>query len=141
MTTSLCPSTSPAAKMGSFPASQRALLFNAIMTVILLLVTVNTDGHVAMWAVLAIGLFNSIMFPTIFSLAIEALSSLTSRGSGWLCLAIVGGAIVPLIQGYVADTIGLQVSFYIPLVCYIFIAWYAFANPKLLAQWKAKLNG
>ncbi|MEO2268598.1 sugar MFS transporter [Pseudoalteromonas sp. YIC-656] len=121
-------------------AAHKALLFNACMTITLLLVTINTSGLVAMYAVIAIGLFNSIMFPTIFTLAIQSLSSLTSRGSGWLCLAIVGGALVPLLQGYAADTIGLQTSFYIPMVCYIFIAWYAMSLPKLLGKWQAKLG-
>ncbi|GAP73656.1 sugar MFS transporter [Pseudoalteromonas sp. CO325X] len=121
-------------------APHKALLFNAVATIVLLLVTINSQGMVAMWSVLAIGLFNSIMFPTIFTLAIAALSSLTSRGSGWLCLAIVGGALIPLVQGYVADTVSLQLSFYVPLVCYVYIAWYAMSTPKLQGKWQEKIE-
>jgi FHS family L-fucose permease-like MFS transporter len=77
-----------------------------------------------MWAVLAIGLFNSIMFPTIFTLAIEGLGKRTGEGSGVLCMAIVGGAIVPVIQGFAADRIGILPSFTLPLVCYLYIAYY-----------------
>ncbi|MFY8274848.1 sugar MFS transporter [Pseudoalteromonas sp. SSDWG2] len=120
-------------------AAHKALLFNASVTIVLLLVSINSSGAIAMWSILAIGLFNSIMFPTIFTLAIDSLSSLTSKGSGWLCLAIVGGALVPLLQGYIADTIGLQFSFYVPLLCYGYIAWYGFNFPKLLGHWKARL--
>ncbi|WP_105214038.1 sugar MFS transporter [Pseudoalteromonas sp. T1lg22] len=121
-------------------AANKALLFNACATILLLVISINSSGKLAMWSVLAIGLFNSIMFPTIFTLAIDSLSSLTSRGSGWLCLAIVGGALVPLLQGYMADTIGLQTSFYVPLVCYVFIAWYAMSLPKLLGQWRKRID-
>lgn len=81
-------------------------MFNAIAIIALLLLTMSTDGKLAMFAVLAVGLFNSIMFPTIFSIAIEGLGSLTSKGSGWLCLAIVGGALIPLVQGLVLITPG-----------------------------------
>jgi FHS family L-fucose permease-like MFS transporter len=77
-----------------------------------------------MWALLAIGFFNSIMFPTIFSLALKGLGKFTSKGSGLLCMGIVGGALVPAIQGYFADTIGLLPSFLIPLVCYLYILFY-----------------
>ncbi|CCQ10614.1 glucose/galactose transporter family protein [Pseudoalteromonas luteoviolacea B = ATCC 29581] len=92
-----------------------------------------------MYSILAIGLFNSIMFPTIFSIAIDGLGSLTSKGSGWLCLAIVGGAIVPLIQGMVADASGIQISFVVPLVCYVAIAWYAKNYSKLNQAWHDKI--
>ena len=64
------------------------------------------------------------MFPTIFSLAINGLGNAASRGSGILCLAIVGGAIVPLAQGMLADSIGVQLAFVLPAVCYLYIAYY-----------------
>jgi len=92
--------------------------------IVLLLLTVFSGGHVAMWSVLAIGLFNSIMFPTIFSLALYGLGKHTSQGSGILCLAIVGGAILPLIQGALADTIGIHLAFLMPILCYAYIAFY-----------------
>ena len=83
-----------------------------------------SSGHVAMWAILAVGLFNSIMFPTIFTLALEGLGRHTGQGSGILCMAIVGGAIVPVIQGVFADTIGIQMAFFLPILCYAYIAFY-----------------
>lgn len=103
----------------------RVLLFNAAMVVALLVITMLISGKTAMWTVLAIGLFNSIMFPTIFTLAIEGLGKHTGAGSGVLCMAIVGGAIVPVIQGYFADHVGLLYSFVVPVVCYVYIAYYA----------------
>ncbi|MDR3507541.1 MAG: sugar MFS transporter [Caulobacteraceae bacterium] len=91
-----------------------------------LLATVSglSGGLVAAAAVLAIGLFNSIMFPTIFTLAIEDLGDAAPQGSGLLCLAIVGGAVVPLISGRVADTFGLTAFLAVPVVCYLWIAAY-----------------
>ena len=74
---------------------------------------------------IAVGFFNSIMFPTIFSLAIRGLGELTSRGSGLLCQAIVGGALLPMIQGMVADMTSIQLSYFVPVCAYIYIAWYA----------------
>ena len=98
--------------------------FNASIAALLVLVTIVTDGHTAMWAILAVGLFNSVMFPTIFSLAITHLGHDTSRGSGLLCLAIVGGAVVPFVQGILADLFGIQPAFILPVLCYLFIVYY-----------------
>ena len=89
------------------------------------------DGSVAMWAIVAMGLCNSIMFPTIFSLAISGLGKFTSQGSGILCLAIVGGAIVPVMQGALADAWSIQVSFALPIVCYLYIAFYALRGHRV----------
>ncbi|MGU7774659.1 L-fucose:H+ symporter permease [Burkholderia sp. MR1-5-21] len=100
------------------------LAFNAFVVSALLVIAILASGTIAMWALLAIGLFNSIMFPTIFTLAIEGLGKHTGEGSGILCMAIVGGAIVPLIQGFMADHIGVQLSFCVPVVCYLYIAYY-----------------
>ncbi len=108
----------------------KALAFNAFVAIALLLITVATTGHIAMWAVLAIGLFNSIMFPTIFSLALHGLGNHTSQGSGILCLAIVGGAIIPLVQGVLADTIGIHLAFLMPIICYAYIAFYGLIGSK-----------
>jgi FHS family L-fucose permease-like MFS transporter len=109
------------------------LAFNATIVCLLLVVTMSSHGHVAMWSVLAIGLFNSIMFPTVFSLAIAKLGRHTSSGSGLLCMAIVGGAIVPWITGKAADVIGLHLSFIVPLICYVYIIFYGMRGsvPKL----------
>jgi MFS transporter, FHS family, L-fucose permease len=105
-------------------APGKVLLFNAGMAALLVLVSIMTSGHVAMWAILAVGLFNSIMFPTIFTLALEGLGKHTGQGSGILCMAIVGGAILPVIQGAFADSIGLQHAFFLPILCYVYIAFY-----------------
>jgi FHS family L-fucose permease-like MFS transporter len=100
------------------------LAFNAACVILLLIVAMSSAGKVAMWAVLAIGLFNSIMFPTIFTLGIARLGRHTGEGSGVLCMAIVGGAIVPVVQGYFADTMGLLTSFFVPAICYAYIVFY-----------------
>ncbi|MBT0587410.1 sugar MFS transporter [Alteromonas oceanisediminis] len=105
-------------------SAAKVLTFNACMAVGLILCAVSFSGPAAMWAILAVGLFNSIMFPTIFSLALKDLKGSTSQGSGILCLAIVGGAIVPLLQGVLADQIGLQLAFALPIICYLYIAYY-----------------
>jgi FHS family L-fucose permease-like MFS transporter len=100
------------------------LAFNALANVALLAIAMVFAGRTAMAAVIAIGLFNSIMFPTIFTLAIEGLGKRTGEGSGILCMAIVGGAIVPVAMGWLADHAGLLYSLILPLVCYLYIAYY-----------------
>jgi FHS family L-fucose permease-like MFS transporter len=100
------------------------LAFNAACAVALLLVAMTARGATAMYAVLAVGLFNSIMFPTIFTLAVAHLGKHTGEGSGVLCMAIVGGAIVPVIAGYVADHSTIAFSFMIPALCYVYIVYY-----------------
>jgi FHS family L-fucose permease-like MFS transporter len=97
----------------------KVLAFNAGMVVLLLLVSANTMGAVSGWSLLAIGLFNSIMFPTIFALASEGLGPRTADGSGVICMAIVGGAIVPIITGSAADAMGLKAALIVPAVCYV----------------------
>ncbi len=102
----------------------KALAFNAACSMALILTAIFSQGAVAMWAIIAVGLCNSIMFPTIFSMALHRLGALTGQGSGVLCMAIVGGAIVPFAQGFLADHIGLQLSFCIPAACYAFILFF-----------------
>ncbi|MCL2913500.1 sugar MFS transporter [Shewanella corallii] len=102
----------------------KVLATHAILAAILVTVAMMTDGNLAAWSLVAVGLFNSIMFPTIFSLSIKDLGASTSHGSGILCLAIVGGAIVPLLQGLIADSSGIQAGFILPIVCYIFIIYF-----------------
>lgn len=89
-----------------------------------------SSGYLAAGAILAVGLFNSIMFPTIFTLAIEGLGEATPQGSGLLCLAIVGGAIVPLLCGKVADLFGLAAFLAVPVACYLWIAGYGFITRR-----------
>ncbi|ACE86357.1 L-fucose:H+ symporter permease [Cellvibrio japonicus] len=100
------------------------LAFNCTCAILLVLTATFTEGKLAMWAIIAVGLFNSIMFPTIFSLALHNLGKYTGQGSGVLCMAIVGGALIPLLQGALADTIGLQLSFLLPAVCYVYILYF-----------------
>jgi FHS family L-fucose permease-like MFS transporter len=97
----------------------------ALGAVALLATTMLTAGHVALWAVVLVGCMNSIMFPTIFSLAIDGLGNLTARGSALLIMAIVGGAVVPLLQGVCADHFGLRSAFLLPLGCYVYVLFFA----------------
>jgi FHS family L-fucose permease-like MFS transporter len=92
----------------------------------LVIITILSKGQPAMWAILSVGLFNSIMFPTIFTLGINGLGRLTSQASSVLVMAIIGGAIIPLIQGVLADACGIQKAFILPALCYLFIAYYGF---------------
>ncbi|WP_092251388.1 sugar MFS transporter [Colwellia chukchiensis] len=112
-------------------AAGKALAFNGLIAAVLVTLAIVTSGALAMWALLLVGLCNSIMFPTIFSLALNRLGKHTSQGAGILCLAIVGGAIVPLVQGMLADSMGLQLSFILPLLCYGFIVYYGLRGAKV----------
>ncbi|MFC5578388.1 sugar MFS transporter [Lysobacter niabensis] len=105
----------------------------ALVAIALLATTIATTGAVAMWSVIAIGLFNSIMFPTLFTLGIEGLGPMTSKASSLLVMAIVGGAVVPLLQGLLADRVGVQLAFALPVLCYAYIAWYALQGSRLPA--------
>ena len=88
-----------------------------------------THGSWALWSLVAIGLFNSVMWSNIFTLAIEGLKEDTSQGSSLLVMMIAGGAVIPKFQGLMADSSwGLQISFVVPLVCYAYLAWYGFIS-------------
>jgi FHS family L-fucose permease-like MFS transporter len=106
----------------------KVLASAAAATILLLLISANSTGLVSGWSLLAIGLFNSIMFPTIFSLASEGLGERAAEGSGVICMAIVGGAIVPYITGVAADSVGMKMALIVPAICYALIlafGWYA----------------
>jgi FHS family L-fucose permease-like MFS transporter len=111
----------------------KVLTFNAVTAAVLVLMTMIGSGSVAMWTILSVGLCNSIMFPTIFSLAVNGLGKHTGQGSGILCASIVGGAILPVAQGLFADQIGIQTAFFIPVLCYLYIAYYGWRGYKFLA--------
>jgi FHS family L-fucose permease-like MFS transporter len=111
----------PRTLLGAFAAIAAALV----------LTTMLAHDTVAMWSVLAVGLFNSIMFPTIFTLGIERLGAATDKAASLLIMAIVGGAIVPLLQGVLADRIGVQPAFVLPALCYVFIAYYGYRGSRL----------
>jgi FHS family L-fucose permease-like MFS transporter len=104
--------------------------FNAIVACLLVTISMLTFGHVAMWSILLVGLFNSIMFPSIFTLGVEGLGPLTGKGSALLIAAIVGGAIIPELQGILADRIGIHHAFAIAAVCYLYIAYYGFKGSQ-----------
>lgn len=106
--------------------ANRVLGVSAIVAMLLVCLTMRSSGQLAVWSVISVGLFNSIMFPTIFSLSIEGLGPLTNDGSGVLVAAIIGGAAIPELQGIVADRIGIQHAFFIPALCYLYVIYFAF---------------
>jgi glucose/galactose transporter WARNING len=114
-------------------APNRYLAFNASVATALLVIAIMVgkgNADVAMWALIAIGFFNSIMFPTIFSLATKNLGKFTNSASGILCTAIVGGALVPVLQGKIADDFGMMISYVAPAVCYLYIVFFALKGYK-----------
>jgi FHS family L-fucose permease-like MFS transporter len=102
----------------------------AIIACALVSISILTFGHVAVWSILLVGLFNSIMFPTIFTLGIAELGPLTGEGSGILVAAIVGGAVIPFLEGHLADQIGLHYAFILPALCYVYLAYYGFRGSR-----------
>jgi FHS family L-fucose permease-like MFS transporter len=109
--------------------------FNAIICALLVCLSMLTSGYLAMGAMLLVGFFNSIMFPSIFTLGIEGLGPLTGEASGLLNTAIVGGAIIPLAQGFIADRVGIHHAFVLPVICYLYIWLFAVVGkPRLHSQ-------
>jgi MFS transporter, FHS family, L-fucose permease len=106
------------------------LALAAVFAGLLVTASMILSGHIAMWSILSVGLFNSIMFPTIFSLGEAELGSLSGSGSGILNMAIAGGAILPVIQGVIADYVGLHHAFVLPVICYVYILFYALSGSK-----------
>lgn len=102
----------------------------AFVAFILVMTSMLSLGHLAMWSIILVGLFNSIMFPSIFTLGIEKLGPRTGDGSGVLIMAIVGGAIIPILQGAIADHIGIHHAFFLPAICYLYIVYYAFRGSR-----------
>lgn len=111
----------------------KVLAFNALAASVLVVASMVGAGPLAMWSILAVGLCNSIMFPTLFSLAVNGLGKHTGQGSGILCAAIVGGAVIPVVQGLFADRVGIQQAFFIPVLCYLYIAYYGWKGHRLVA--------
>ncbi|MDI2091788.1 sugar MFS transporter [Commensalibacter oyaizuii] len=111
---------------------RKLLSLFAIINLCLLTTTMITSGTVAVYSIISIGLFNSIMFPTIFALAITGMGALTEQASSLVVMAIVGGAVIPFAQGFIADSIGLHHAFLLPLVCYFYILYYGLhgAQPR-----------
>ena len=98
------------------------LAFNAVGAIVLILVSLSTSGTVSGYTLIAVGLMNSIMFPTIFSLACEKLGSRAADGSGIINVAIAGGAVIPAAYGSIADVSSLRLALFLPIVCYAVIA-------------------
>lgn len=127
------------AMIGRLVGSSLMLRFNpgklvglfALVNVLLLATTINSHGMTATVSVVSIGLFNSIMFPTIFSLGIAKLGSMTSKASALLIMAIVGAAVIPYLQGRLSDHVGVQDAFILPLLCYLYIAFYGFKGSRV----------
>jgi len=118
---------------------RRLLATYALANVALLLTTIATNGELALWSVIAVGFFNSIMFPTIFTLVIDRLGALTQRASSLLVMAIFGGAVIPKLQGVAVDwlsetgfaeTAALQYAFALPVLCYAYIIWYGLRSAR-----------
>jgi FHS family L-fucose permease-like MFS transporter len=112
----------------------RLLSLFALGAALLVVASIASTGHVAAAAILAVGLFNSIMFPTIFTLAIEGLGKETGPASGLLCMAIVGGAVLPPLTGQLADQTSLGLSFLLPAACYIWILAYGLISSRKTAS-------
>ncbi len=113
----------------------------ALVATVLVGISMASFGGVAMWSIILVGLFNSIMFPSIFTIGLEGLGALTSKGSSLIVCAIVGGAIVPELEGVIADRIGLHHAFFIPVLCYIYIAIFAFTRRRTSLTAAAPLAG
>jgi FHS family L-fucose permease-like MFS transporter len=96
----------------------------------LVAISMLSTGHAAMWSIILVGFFNSIMFPSIFTLGVAELGPLTGDGSGIMIMAIVGGAIIPLAQGAIADRIGIHHAFFLPVICYLYILFFALSGSK-----------
>jgi FHS family L-fucose permease-like MFS transporter len=102
----------------------------AVCAAALVTISMISTGHFAMWSILLVGLFNSIMFPSIFTLGVAELGPLTGDGSGIMIMAIVGGALIPLAQGAVADKIGIHHAFFLPVICYLYILFFALSGSR-----------
>ena len=110
----------------------RSLAVFALLASVLALVTAFTSGSIALWAVVSIGMFNSIMFPNIFTLAVKDLDpGELNTASGIINTLICGGAIIPLIMGKIADVSGYSWAFIVPAICYLYIFFYAVKGSKL----------
>lgn len=111
-------------------SSKLVLGISAASAILLVTISMLSSGHLAMWSVIAVGLFNSIMFPIIFTWGIAELGPLTSKASSLLIMAIVGGAAIPLMVGALADRYGIQRALILPVICYVYVLIYTFVGSK-----------
>ena len=112
----------------------KVLAIFASLAVLMILISMNTTGLVSMWTIIAIGLFNSIMFPTIFTLTLDGLGDLKPQASGLLCTAIVGGAILPPLYGYFTDVSGFKMALILVVLCYGYILFFGWRKSKVKAS-------
>src|SRR5215472_15591419 len=119
-------------------STRRLLGICAVCAAGLVATSMLTTGHFAMWSIILVGFFNSIMFPSIFTLGVAELGPLTGDGSGILIMAIVGGAIIPVTQGWIADRIGIHHAFFLPVICYVYILFFALSGSKPNSERYAK---
>ena len=110
--------------------AQKLLVILGALGVVLLLISMFTTGQIAIWSLVLCGVANSIMYPNIFALGIAELGPLTSKGSGVITIGNVGGAVVPLLFGWLADKIGIQYAFVLPILCYLYVAYYGLVGYK-----------
>lgn len=104
----------------------KVLSYFAILAISMIIISISTTGLISMWSILSVGLFNSIMFPTIFTLSLEGFGELKAQASGLLCMAIVGGAVIPFIFGNLIDLYGFKTAFLLTVLCYAFIAFFGY---------------
>ena len=109
----------------------RILTVAGLCAITVIMMCMDTQGFVSMGSILLVGLFNSVMFPTIFTEAIEGLGEDKPKGSGILCTAIFGGAVIPPLYGLFTDNLGFKKAFVLLLFCYAYVTWYAIRAPKL----------
>ncbi len=112
----------------------KTLFLFSVICILLLILSLFTSGDIALWSVISLGLYNSIMWPAIFALAITGLGKYTSQGSSLLIMAISGGALIPLLQGFIADHYNVHISFIVPVFCYLYLAYYAWRVKGILTK-------
>jgi FHS family L-fucose permease-like MFS transporter len=115
-------------------STQKLLGICAVCAAALVAISMLTTGHFAMYSIILVGFFNSIMFPSIFTLGVAELGPLTGDGSGIMIMAIVGGALIPVAQGWIADHIGIHHAFFLPVICYLYILYFALSGSKPNSQ-------
>jgi FHS family L-fucose permease-like MFS transporter len=114
-------------------APAKVLGIFATLAIAMILISMNTTGLISMWTIISVGLFNSIMFPTIFTLTLEGLGDLKAQASGLMCTAIVGGAIIPFLYGFLTDEFGFKLAFILVIACYGYILFFGLLKRKQVA--------
>ncbi len=114
--------------------SNYAIICSALLAIILISISIFSSSYVALWAVMFVGLCNAVLWPSIFPLAIVGLGEETKKGSSLLIMAVVGGAIIPLVVGYFSQKIGTQLAYFVPILCYLFIFYYGVSGYKVKAK-------